>query len=203
MTDNLARLSVRRRSGEETFHENGEPLDFRLLDFWQWSVSDIVSNATRGRLAEYLVARAIGVPNDAVRDEWAAYDLITPSGVKVEVKSAAYVQAWHQRTLSLVNFVTPPTRAWDPDTNEQAKEARRQADVYVFALLAHEDKQTIDPLNLAQWQFYVLPTATLDRRTRSQHSITLKSLLSLCEGCVPYAQLAVSIELAGIAARSA
>ena len=57
---------------------------------------------------------------------------------------------------------------------------RRHADVYVFALLAHQDKASVDPLDLAQWKFYVLPTSTLDSRNRSQYSITLKSLSTLC-----------------------
>ena len=49
---------------------------------------------------------------------------------------------------------------------------RRHAQVYVFALLAHTGKATVNPLDLDQSAFYVLPTAVLDGRTRSQHSIT-------------------------------
>jgi hypothetical protein len=50
---------------------------------------------------------------------------------------------------------------------------------HVFALLAHTDKATVDPLDLDQWVFYVLPTAVLDGHTRSQHSITLRTLHEL------------------------
>jgi hypothetical protein len=32
-------------------------------------------------------------------------------------------------------------------------EIKRHADVYVFALLAHTDKATVDPLSLDQWRF--------------------------------------------------
>jgi hypothetical protein len=66
-------------------------LDFDLLSFWQWSASDLLSNATRGTVAEYLVARALDADPEGIRDEWAAYDLKTKDGVKVEVKSAAYL----------------------------------------------------------------------------------------------------------------
>lgn len=55
----------------------------------------------------------------------------------------------------------------------------RHADVYVFALLAHTDKATVDPLDLCQRQFFVVPTATINERTRSQHSITLPSLRAM------------------------
>jgi hypothetical protein len=53
------------------------------------------------------------------------------------------------------------------------------AALYVFALLAHTDKPTVNPLDLDQWTFYVLRTAVLDARTCSQDSITLKTLREL------------------------
>src|SRR5215510_12849226 len=194
MSEDLGRLIIMRKTGQEPFYTNGQALGFDLLSFWQWAASDLVSNATRGRLAEYIVAQALGLATADVREEWAAFDLQTPSGIKIEVKSAAYVQSWHQVKLSSIMFVVPKTRAWDAVTNVQSREAQRQADVYVFALLAHTDKTTIDPLNVNQWQFYVLPTATLDARTRSQYSITLKSLEQLCGGAVHYVGLRKAVE---------
>lgn len=190
----LQRLPVRRKEGKEPFHVNGNRLGFDLLSFWQWAKSDLVSNATRGIIAEYIVARALGLAEKGVRDEWAPVDLETSSGIKVEVKSSAFVQSWHQKRLSSVTIKTPKTRAWDADTNTQSNESKRQADVYVFALLAHTDKATIDPLNLDQWRFYVLPTSVLDNRTRSQHSITLRSLEKLCSGAIAYAELPEAVE---------
>ncbi|WP_216919709.1 hypothetical protein [Synechococcus sp. CCAP 1479/9] len=168
-----------RRSGEERFHQGGAALDFNLRSFWQWSASDLVSNTLRGLLAEYIVAQALGVANDGIREEWAPYDLRTPEGIAVEVKSAAYIQSWHQERLSTISFLCPKTRAWDPQTGFYEDEARRQARVYVFALLAHEEQATLNPLDLDQWEFYVVPTVVLDARKRSQHSITLPSLKAL------------------------
>lgn len=187
----LQRLTITRKEGKEPFHINGNRLDFDLLSFWQWTASDLVSNATRG-----IVARALGMAEKGLRDEWAAFDLETTSGVKIEVKSAAYVQSWHQKRLSSITFMTPKTRAWDADTNTQSRETKRQADVYVFALLAHADKTTIDPLNIDQWRFYALPATILDKRTRSQHSITLKSLEKLCPGASTYTELPKAVEKA-------
>lgn len=196
----LSRLTCRRRTGSEGFHIDGRGVGFDLLTFWQWSGSDLIGNTARGRLAEYIVARALGLAADGVRDEWAPYDLETRSGIKIEVKSAAYVQSWHQERLSSIKFVTPKKRAWDANTNVLSKETRRQADVYVFALLSHKEKSTIDPLDLGQWHFYVLPTAALDARTRSQHSITLASLQKLTSGAVGYADLLPTVE--GYASRA-
>jgi hypothetical protein len=107
----LTHFPVTRKTGTERFHVDGQDLGFDLLSFWQWSASDLVSNATRGRVAEYIVARALGLALDDVRDEWGAYDLCTPSGIRVEVKSAAYIQSWHQARLSSIMFVVPKTRA--------------------------------------------------------------------------------------------
>jgi hypothetical protein len=122
------------------------------------------------------VAQALECDTDGVRDEWQAFDLVTPEGWKVEVKSAAYVQSWAQKRYSSITFDVRRKRAWNRETNIQEEVAKRHADVYVFALLACKEKGRIFPLNLDQWRFYVLPTWKLDERKRSQSSITLKSL---------------------------
>lgn len=167
------------KSGDEPLIYNDINLDFKLLNFWQWSVSDILSNATRGRLAEFIVAIATKIDINHVRDEWGPYDLLTPDGIKLEIKSAAYLQSWQQSMFSTISFSTKLARHWDYLTNKRAEIPQRHADVYVFCLLKHEDKLTINPLNLNHWDFYILATHELNNYTRSQHSITLKSLQKL------------------------
>jgi len=66
--------------------------------------------------------------------------------------------------------------------------------VYVFCLLHHEDKQTVQPLNLDQWEFYVLATEQLNKYARSQHSITLNSLKRLTTS-VDYENLDYEIKM--------
>ncbi|MUL34818.1 hypothetical protein [Gloeocapsopsis dulcis] len=87
---------VLRKSGKDLFQEDGAPVGIKLLNFWQWSSSDLLSNTLRGRLAEFLVASALGVAS-GTRVEWDAIDVVSPSGVKVEVKSSAYLQSWRGR----------------------------------------------------------------------------------------------------------
>ena len=139
------------------------------------------------------MANALTISTSSVRDEWGSYDLQTPEGLKVEVKSAVYIQTWYQSSLSKISFRVPKTRTYDPNTNQLDVDAKRQADVYVFAVLAHQDKITIDPLNVDQWEFYVLPSATLDARTRSQYAITLPTLRRLSGGPVTYAKLRTEV----------
>jgi hypothetical protein len=197
----LGKLHIVRKTGQEKFLSSRRSLGFDLKSFWQWATSDLISNTTRGVLAEYLVARAIDIGKDDTRDEWAASDLQTPTGIKIQVKSAAYVQSWHQKKLSNIVFNVQPRRAWDSNTNVLARDPARHSDIYVFAVLAHRNKATINPLNTQQWEFYVLPTITITARKRSQHSITLKSLEKLCTP-VNYANLGGVIEATGKATLS-
>jgi hypothetical protein len=188
---------ITRKNGAERLRNGDTDLGVDLLQFWQWSVSDLISNATRGRLAEFIVARALGIrTEEGFRDEWAKFDLLTPSGVTIEVKSSAYVQSWLQTTPSSINFGTKATLGWDPETNTMETTARRHAHVYVFAILRHLDATTIDPLDVSQWLFYVLPTSTLNARKRSQHSITLNSLERECKQCVDFSGLADAVAAA-------
>jgi hypothetical protein len=189
----LGPIELTRCEGDEPFHCAGEPLEFDLATFWQWSFSDVVSNATRGIVAEFIVARALGIGKAGVREEWAAYDLEIPDGPKIEVKSAAYIQSWQQREFSKISFRVPKTLGWDKNSNRQSQTAKRQADVYVFALLAHKNQESLDPLDVSQWMFYVLPTVVLDNRKRSQHSITLPSLEKLAGDGVKFRGLAQAV----------
>jgi len=132
--NDLLPIKASRKTGKEVFIGLGKGKLLTLKDFWQWSSSDLVSNATRGILAEFLVASALGL-NHGVRNEWDSYDLKTDTGVKIEVKSAAYVQSWYQQKLSDITFNIRTTLAWDYKTSRFAKEKKRQADVYVFCLL--------------------------------------------------------------------
>ena len=86
------------KQGDEQFCADGKGLGYTVKDFWTWSVSDLVTNITRGRLAEFIVAKALGVSTDIVRYDWDSFDLTTPAGLKIEVKSAAYLQSWPQKS---------------------------------------------------------------------------------------------------------
>lgn len=156
------KLTFQPKTGDEPLTFKNQNLDVKLIDFWRWSVSDIVSNATRGRFAEFIVATALGIDQTIVRDEWSAYDLTSPEGIKIEVKSASYLQSWFQNDYSKISFSIRPTKHWDSLTNKQAELAMRQADIYVFCLLKHKDKKTLNPMNLEQWEFYVTSTETLN-----------------------------------------
>lgn len=57
---NLEALDVTRKIGSEQFFSELAPAGFNLISFWQWPSSDLMGNALRGVLAEYIVASAVG-----------------------------------------------------------------------------------------------------------------------------------------------
>ncbi|MDB4980187.1 MAG: hypothetical protein JWM82_939 [Myxococcales bacterium] len=179
----------RRLAGTEQFHLAGNPMGFDVKSFWQWAHSDLLGNALRGVVAEYLVARACGEV-EGVREEWDAHDLVLDGRIRVEVKSSAYVQSWAQRRRSTITFGIAPTLGWSASTNASATDKKRNSDVYVFALLAHQERQTIEPLDVGQWRFFVLPARVLDERCAGQRSIGLAPLLRLGAAECTFAELA-------------
>lgn len=77
-------------------------------------MSDLKVNNVRGYLAEFLVARAVGA--NTPRAEWDAWDVTSPDGVKIEVKTSGYIQAWGQSKLSVPTFRVAPAYSWDSST---------------------------------------------------------------------------------------
>lgn len=162
MPEQFDALPVVRKTGQERLYIGSEPTQFSLLDFWQWSCSDLANNTLRGRFAEYIVACAMGL-NSGIRVEWDAHDLLCVNGVTIEVKSAAYLQSWKQVNFSVIQFPV----------------SQRKSNIYVFCVLHHKDKFSLDALDLSQWAFYVLRTAILDERCPTQKTMSLGTLLKL------------------------
>ncbi len=186
-------LQLRRKSGDENFNSNGQPFELTLLDFWQWFASDLANNVLRGVLAEYIVAKALGIETD-VRRSWEPYDLTTSTGIKIEVKSAAYLQSWYHKKYSTISFGIKQTKAYDPDTNSFANKIKRQADIYVFCLLKHKDKATLNPLDLDQWEFYILEASVLNEQYPTRNSIGLANLQKLNPCKAGYKEIASCVE---------
>lgn len=143
--------------------------------FWRWAYSDFLSNAQRGVLAEYIVAQAAGSTGKG-RVEWAAWDLERTDGLKIEVKSSGYLQTWSQQAPSLIKFDIAEKRGWNPEANAYAVEASRAADLYVFCVFNHQDRETANPLDLQQWFFLTCRTEWLTETFKNQKSVSLSRL---------------------------
>ena len=185
------------KSGQEPLTTNHTKTAFIISDFWRWNASDLVSNTTRGRFAEFIVGTAAGVNFSEPRREWDNYDLDTPSGIKIEVKSSAYIQSWKQKKRTDIRFDIKLTKEYIPEKDERVGPPKRHADVYVFCLLKHQVRDTIDPLNMGQWEFYVVATKTLNIILGNQKSISLNPLGQLAEP-ISYGQLEGEINKNGL-----
>jgi hypothetical protein len=133
--------------------------NIRVRDFWAWAFGDLKLNSTRGMLAQFLVAKAVGDTrlND---DGWGDFDVLSPEGIKVEVKASGYVQSWEQQGLSEIKFSGLSGRTWSAkDGYGESREYR--ADVFVFAVHTCQNRDAYDPISLDQWDFYVIPGSVI------------------------------------------
>ena len=182
-----------RKTGMETICDEEGKQIASVLDFWQWAYSDIIGNIERGHLAEYLVALALDIAKD-IRVEWDKYDMLTNNGISIEVKSSGYVQTWQQKGKSKISFSIRPTRAFNLESNAYEEQIKRQAQVYVFCVHNYEKNDAgINPLNMKQWDFYVLPTRKLNLEAKEQKTISLQKIIKLGAEKCSYSELSACI----------
>jgi len=166
-------------------------LDATVNDFWSFAMSDLRMNNVRGYLAEFLVAKAVGATGRRV--EWDAYDVLSPEGVRIEVKTSGYMQSWRQRAPSRISFTVKRAHTWSPELGESAEKSLN-ADVYVFALQSAGDHDSYDALDVNQWTFYVAPLEDLE--SAGMETFSLATLERLGVEAVAFAELAARIRTA-------
>ena len=143
---------------DEMFVHNGKAC-FSVLDFWRYSFSQLENLGDR--IAEFLVAKALGIDKAENVNYWTAYDMAYRNK-RIEVKSTSYVHPWNTRVSRVRMFSIEPTNNsyWgnsiDGDNSERTMS--RQSEVYVFCLNSNEDIRNNNPLNIDDWIFYVVPT---------------------------------------------
>ena len=190
MSDGLLQQKIKLLKGNEPFRGQGVRKSLRLLDYWRWSGSVLLDNTSRGILAEFLIAAALGL-HKKPRIEWEEHDLRTPSGTTIEVKSSAYVQSWKQSKPSVIQFGIASHKSWDTETGQYREGFKRWANIYVFCIF--KGKKPLHPLDTRKWEFYVLPTEVLDQKCPNQKTIRLSSLKKLSPNKCYYADLKKTI----------
>jgi hypothetical protein len=147
-------------------------------DFWSWAYSDILCNANRSVLAEFVVGTVLGEVGSP-RVEWDAYDLLYKDK-KIEVKCSAYLQSWPQTKLSTIQFDIAKKLYWDSKTGETAKVPDRPADCYVFCLYPEKDPCQVDILDIGSWEFYVVSKEKISVELGDQKKVGLSRLGTIC-----------------------
>jgi hypothetical protein len=168
-------------------------MDATVADFWRWAFSDLRDNITRGVLAEFLVAKAVG-GDRRIRVGFDNYDTQSDDGTRIEVKCSAYLQSWSQRTHSSLHFGRLYGRSFDPDANAYSTEPTVRADVFVFAVQTQRDPDTYDMLDLRHWDFYVVHGDTV--RAGGTKSVSFAWVTQHAQGPLPWKKLADAIRTA-------
>ncbi|MFJ9080485.1 hypothetical protein ACIRO3_35410 [Streptomyces sp. NPDC102278] len=169
-------------------------LDATVLDFWRFGMSDLRTNTLRGYLAEFLVARAVGA--DRSRVEWDPFDVLTPQGIRIEVKSTGFVQAWTQvKQRESRSWTIPRAVPYDTITGKPCGPRDFQADVYVFAVHTARSHDEYNALDLSQWTFYVLSLSQITSLPRNKNDAACATLLRVQTRtrAVSYAELAATV----------
>lgn len=176
---------AQQRTGDEYIVFDEMPIGYSLRDYWAWNSSDLLSNTERGSFSEFVVSAALGLDLSGTRVDWEPFDVSFPYAwrcngdardtVRIEVKSCAYLQSWEQKKLSNILFSIRPAKALMSDGNYE-EYAHRQSDVYVFCHYTQTVRSQADPLNLDDWDFYVISTRKLDDICGGQRTISLNSL---------------------------
>ncbi|MBR1629239.1 MAG: hypothetical protein IJ679_08260 [Lachnospiraceae bacterium] len=181
-------------TGREEFTQNGKSTGYTVSDFWSWGYSELLNNTLRGVLAEFLVYASLNHPREGeMRDNWQSYDVMSPTGRRIEVKSAAYLQIWTDEDhYSQMIFDIAPKLPWGRE-HGMGSVKNRNCDLYVFCVYtALSREQSI--LDLDLWGFYVLATFVLDREIPKQKSISLSSLLRFHPVKTNFSKLGETIE---------
>ena len=165
---------------DDRFTLNGADLGFTVGDYWQFQFSNLLDKL--GYVAEFLVAKALAKESPDNCNGWTLYD-IDYREKKIEVKATSYYQAWKE-SHEICEQRTFGIRQTHVGCQ---KDKERQNDIYIFCLENEkpENDCSANPLNLENWQFYVIPTTIINEKCGKQKTISLnrvKKLFGIEEG---------------------
>ena len=191
----------KRYTENDCFTFNGEA-QFSILDLWRYAYSQL--NNIKEQIAEFIVARALGIEIAENVNYWTAYDM-SYRNKRIEVKASSYVHPWNETKVSNVRtFSIEPSKNeyWlgSEKTKDMGKYSR-QSEVYVFCLNTDKNTKEPNPLNIDFWEFYVVPTFRINKYTilnnkPMQKKISLNVVKKLSYGAVDYAGLKSKIDAA-------
>ena len=186
-------------SPDEMFLHKGESL-FSVLDFWQYAYSQL--KGLGDTLAEFFVAKALGIEKAENVNYWTAYDMAYRNK-RIEVKATSYVHPWNTHISKVRTFSIEPTNNsyWGnfEDGINDGKKLSRQSEVYVFCLNSNTDIANSDPLKVDDWVFFVIPTYEINNYCKDnpeQKKISLNVVKRMANGGVAFDALKAAVDTA-------
>lgn len=146
----------------EQFTFNGQEC-FSVLDFWQYAYSQLESDGAN--IAEFLVAKALGINKAENVNYWTAYDM-SYRNKRIEVKASRYIHPWNTKISKVRTFsIEPSNNAYwgnGDDGIGRGEVVSRQSEVYVFCLNDNQNLNDRNALRIDDWKFYVVPTYVIN-----------------------------------------
>ena len=180
-------------TGKETFVFNGEAVDFSFLDFWRFHYSNIYD--LQDKIAEFIVSKALGI-NKAQNDQyWTLWD-VSYRDKRIEVKETSYYHSFNKEgkvSKQRVFGITKANGSYDLAKSGNS-EFCRQNDVYVFCLNIGDTRESSNPLNLNNWEFYIVPTAVINEKCGNNKSISLGRIKSFGFSAKRYNEIKAEID---------
>lgn len=155
--------------GSEPFKYNDKTTGITMLDFWRFQFSNVWD--MQDQIAEFIVAQALGQSKPYNKNGWTLWD-ITYKGKRIEVKETAYYHSWRSDGKVSSHRTFNITKAYSR-YKDSSSDYKRQNDIYVFCLNIGEKREDSDPLNLNNWRFWVIPTATINQTCGDNKTISL------------------------------
>ena len=162
----------------ENFTYNGESIGCNLIDFWKFRYPNIFD--MQDELSEFIVARALGTNEASNIDYWTLWD-IDYAGYRIEIKETSYYHSFNKEgeisksrnfgiTKSNSRYLV---NAEGKTTDDYINVFERHNDLYVFCLNTGYSKEESFPLNLNNWEFYVLQTYFINQKCKNNKTISL------------------------------
>ena len=165
-------------TGKEAFVFEGETVGFDFLDFWRFHYSNIYG--LQDMIAEFIVSKALGF-NEAQNDQyWTLWD-VSYRNKRIEVKETSYYHSFNREgkvSKQRVFGIAKANGSYDHAKSGNS-EVCRQNDVYVFCLNTGDTREASNPLDLDNWEFYIVPTAIINEKCGSNKTISLGRIKSL------------------------
>ena len=161
------------------FTFNDKELTFGMLEFWQSKYSNIYN--MQEVIAEFLVEKALGIDKAQNTDYWTLYDILYRN-YRIEIKQTSYYHSWNKDGIvsKYRRFgITQANSNYEEKNCENKLE--RQNDIYVFCLNTGNTKEESNPMNLNNWEFYIIPTSTINEICGNNKTITLNKVKKLTQ----------------------
>jgi len=177
--------------GNEKFIFNNNELDFGISDFWIFKYSNIYN--LQEVIAEFIVEKALNIEKPHNTDSWTLFDILYRN-CRIEIKETSYYHPWNENGKISNQRCFGITKAnGSYENNDIENKFERQNDIYVFCLNTGMTKETSNPMNLNNWEFYIVPTYVINEKCGNNKTISLNKVRQLTKA-ITYDKLKESID---------